>query len=67
MACLKNTIKKSQLEKVHFIKVNKLKLTQLSCFSFFLFMCVSANAYELFCMAHLENIEQFLYHSKLSF
>ena len=66
--CLKRyTLKKEdwkskQLEKVLFIRVNEIEL-----FSFFNFMCVSANACELFCMVILENIERFLYHSKLSF
>ena len=52
-----------ELDKVRFIKVNELKLIQVELFSFFPFMCVAANASELFCMAHLENIERFLYHS----
>ena len=30
-------------------------------------LCVAGNAPELFCMAHLANNEQFLYHSNLSF
>ena len=34
---------------------------------FFYFMCVAATASELFCIAHLANIECFLYHSKFSF
>ena len=33
----------------------------------FHFMCVVANASELFCMAHFANTERFLYHSNLSF
>ena len=36
-------------------------------FIFFLFMCVAANASELFCMARLANIKSFLYYSNLSF
>ena len=43
--------KKTQLEKVHFIKVNELKLTQVELCQIFNFMCVAANASELFCMA----------------
>ena len=57
----------TQLEKVHFIKVNELKVFHFELFEFFHFMCVSANASELFCMAHLENTEGFLWHSNLSF
>ena len=55
---LKN-FKITQFEKVCFIKVNELKLTQVELFSFFHFMCAAANASELFCMAHLANIEPF--------
>ena len=51
--------KKTQLEKVCFIKVNELKLTQLELISFFHFMCAPANASELFSMAHLANDELF--------
>ena len=52
---------------MHFIKVNELKLTtQVELLSFFHFMRVAANAYELLCMAHLSNSERFLYHFKLS-
>ena len=36
-------------------------------FKFIHFMRVAANASVLFCAAHLENIEHFLYHSNLSF
>ena len=64
---LKIRLKISQLQKVHFIKVNDLKLTQVELFKFLHFMCIAANASELFCMAHLANIESFLYHSNLSF
>ena len=46
--------------------MNELKLTQVELFSFFHFICVAANASELFCMAHLANIDLFLYHSNLS-
>ena len=55
-------LKITQLEKVRFIKKNELKLIQVKLFSFFHFKCVAANAFELFCMAHLANIERFLYH-----
>ena len=48
-----------QLEKMHFIKVNELKLSQVELFSIFHFMCVAANASELFCMAHLAKKESF--------
>ena len=41
--------------------MNELKLTQVELFQNFHFMCVAANASELFCMAHLTNIECFLY------
>ena len=54
----------TQLEKAHFIKVNELKLTEVELFYFLHFICVAANASELFCMAHLANIE---YHPNLSF
>ena len=60
-------LKTTQLEKVCFIKVNELKLAQVELFLFFHFMCVAANASEVFCMAHLANNERFLYHSNLSF
>ena len=57
----------TQLEKTRFIKVNELKLFEVELFLFFHFMCVAANAYELFCVAHIANIERFLYHSNLLF
>ena len=50
---------------MHFIEVNELKLTQIELFSLFHFMYVTANASELFSMAHLANTERFLYHSNL--
>ena len=46
-----------QLEKMRFIKVNELKLTQVELFWCFHFMCVTANASTLFCMVHLANTE----------
>ena len=49
------------------MKVNELKLTQVELFEFFPFMCVVANASDLFCMAHLARIERFLCHPNLSF
>ena len=49
------------------MKVNELKLTEVELFEFFHFMCVAANASELFCMAHLADIERFLCHSNLPF
>ena len=55
----KTRLKITQLEKLHFIKVNELKLTQVELFSFFHFMCVAANASELFCMAPLANFLTF--------
>ena len=61
-------MKINQLDKVRFIKINELKLTQIEFFLlFFLFMCVAANVHELFSMDDLANIEGFLYHSNLSF
>ena len=54
----KTRLKITQLEKVRFIKVNELELTQGDFF--FHFMCVAANASELSCMAHLANTERFL-------
>ena len=55
----------STLGKVRFIKVNELKLTQVELFLFFPILCAAANASELFWMAHLANIERFLYYSNL--
>ena len=51
-------LKRTQLKKVRFIKVNELKITQV-ILAFFYFMCVTANASELFCMAYLAVIERF--------
>ena len=48
---------------MRFIKVNELKLTRVILV--FALMCVAANAFEVFCMAHLANIERFLYNSSL--
>ena len=59
----KSRLKISQLEKVHFIKVNELKLTGVILV--FHFMCVAVDASEMFCMAHLMNIELFLCNSNL--
>ena len=42
------TIKNNSIEKVRFIEVNELKLTQVELFKFFYFVCVAANASELF-------------------
>ena len=47
--------------------MNELRLIQVELFSFFHFMYVAAIPSELFCIAHLANIEDYLYHSKLSF
>ena len=52
---------------MRFTKVNKFKLTQVELFSFFHFMCAAANASELFYLAYLANIENFLYNSNLPF
>ena len=54
-----------QLMKLHFMKVNELKLTRVILVLHF--MCIAANASELLCMAHSVNIERFLYHFNLSF
>ena len=43
------------------------KINSIWVILIFHFMCVAANASELFCMAYLANIERFLYHSSLSF
>ena len=67
LQALKTRLKITQLEKVRFIKANELKLTQVQLLSFFYFKCVAANVSNLFCMAHLTNIELFLYNSNLSF
>ena len=48
---LKTRLNVTQIEK-------ELKLTQTELFSFFQFVCVVANASELFFMAHLTNIER---------
>ena len=45
---LKKRLKITQLEKVRFIKVNELKLTQVKLFSLFFFKRVSSNVSELF-------------------
>ena len=42
--------------RVHVIKVNEFRLTQIESFQFFPIMRVAANAYELFCISHLGNI-----------
>ena len=63
----KSRLKITQFEKLRFIKVNELKLTQTELFKFFHFMCAVANPSELFCMAYLVNIKRFLYYSNLSF
>ena len=57
----------TQLEKMRFIKLNELELTQVELFQFCPFKCVAATASELFCLAHLANIQSFLYHSNISF
>ena len=49
----KQRIKITQLEKVRFIKVNELKLTQVELFYLFHFMCAAANASELVAMIFL--------------
>ena len=60
-------IKITQLEKVRFIKVNELKINQVELFSFSHFIYVATNAFELFYVAHLANIERFSYHSNFLF
>ena len=44
----KTRVKINQLETVHFIKVNELKLTQVELFYFLHFTCISANPSECF-------------------
>ena len=63
----KTILKLTQLQKVRFIKVNELKLTEVELFSFFHFKCVAANVYELFCMTDLAISELFVCNSNLSF
>ena len=68
----KYTLQKQRLEithpeKVLFIKVSELKLTQVEFFSFLYLIRAADKASELFCMDHLANNERFLYHSNLSF
>ena len=60
-------LKIAQLEKLHFIKVDKLKLTQGEIFTFLYFKSVPDNVSGLFRTAHLSNKEHFLYQSNLSF
>ena len=49
---------------MRFIKVNEIKSSKVELFKFFFhFMCVATHASELLCVAHLANIEYFLYHS----
>ena len=50
---------KNKIER-YFIKVKELKLTHVEIFNFVHFICVVANASEVFSMAHLANIERFL-------
>ena len=50
-----------------FYQSELIEITQIVLFSFSHFVCVIANASELFCIAHLANIERSLYHSNLSF
>ena len=45
--------------------MNELKLNEVELLWFFHFMCVADNASKLFGMAHLKNIEQFLFHPNL--
>ena len=56
-------MKITQLKKVHFIKENELKLTQVELFLFFHFKYVGANVYDSFRLAYLAIDEHFLYHS----
>ena len=55
----KQKMKINQLEKMRFIKVNEQNLTQVEQFQFFRFMCAVTNAFELFCVVYLANIERF--------
>ena len=64
---LKNKIENNSTWEGTFYQSEWVKLIQAELFSLFHFMCVAANAFELFCMAHLASIERFLYHSNLSF
>ena len=52
-------MKLTLFEKVRFIKVNELKLTQVELFSFFHLKCAAANVPEMFCLAYLANNELF--------
>ena len=60
-------LKIDQHEKVSFLKVNELILTQVELFSFFHFKSVVAKVSELFCVALQAKNERFLYNSNLSF
>ena len=44
----KQRLKITQLEKMCFIEVNEIKLTQVELFEFFHFICVAPNASEFF-------------------
>ena len=66
--CSRSENKKlNQLEKIHFIKVNELKLYEVKFFFRFHFMCVASNSSESFCMPRKANIKRFLYHYNLLF
>ena len=63
----KNMIKNNTTLQGVFYQSEWVKINSSWAILVFQFMCVAANASELYCMDHLANIEHFLYHSKLSF
>ena len=64
---LKYKIEKNTTWEGAFYQSEWVKIKSSWVILFFHFMRVAANASELFCMAHLANIERFLCHSNLSF
>ena len=52
---LKKSLKITQIKKVRFIKVNKLKLTQVELFYFFTLCVLLLMHPKQFCMVHLSN------------
>ena len=66
-ACLKHTIENNSTWDDAFYENDWIKINSSWVTLVFHFICIVANASELFCMAHLANTESFLYYSNLSF
>ena len=62
---LKNKIENNSTWEGAFYQIEWVKFTEVELLSFFHFLCVAANASELFCMVHLVNIN-ILHHSNIS-